>query len=96
MNEQDISQILKAYKNGSLDLEECKSSITELISQTVQKEERSRNLQDAVLDLDRAKRQGFPEVVYCEGKTDEQCITILKELNLHYGKIGRASCRERV
>lgn len=46
MNEQDISQILKAYKNGSLELEECKSSITELISQAVQKEERSRNLQD--------------------------------------------------
>ena len=58
MNEQDISQILKAYKNGSLELEECKSSITELISQAVQKEERSRNLQDAVLDLDRDKRQG--------------------------------------
>lgn len=39
---------------------------------------------EAVLDLDRAKRQGFPEVVYCEGKTDEQCIAIFKELAAHY------------
>ena len=39
---------------------------------------------EAVLDLDRAKRQGFPEVVYCEGKTDEQCIAIFNELAAHY------------
>lgn len=96
MNEQDISQILKAYKNGSLELEECKSSITELISQAVQKEERSRNYQDAVLDLDRDKRQGFPEVVYCEGKTDEQCITILKELNLHYSTYMGTRARQSI
>lgn len=38
----------------------------------------------AVVDLQRAERQGFPEVVYCEGKTDEQCILIFKELDAHY------------
>lgn len=96
MQEQAISQILMAYKEGILDLDECKSSITELISQSVQAEERSRNLQDAVLDLDRAKRQGFPEVVYCEGKTDEQCITILKELNLHYQTYMGTRARESI
>lgn len=39
MQEQAISQILMAYKEGILDLDECKSSITELISQSVQAEE---------------------------------------------------------
>ena len=67
-----------------------------MISQAVQKEERSRNLQDAVLDLDRDKRQGFPEVVYCEGKTDEQCITILKELNLHYSTYMGTRARQSI
>lgn len=96
MNEQAISQILKAYKAGTLDLDECKSSLTELISKSVQSTERTRNLQDAVLDLDRAERQGFPEVVYCEGKTDEQCITILKELNRHYGTYMGTRARESI
>lgn len=96
MNEQAVSNILKAYKEGSLDLEECKSSITHLISQSVQAEARTRSLQDAVLDLDRAERQGFPEVVYCEGKTDAQCITILKELNLHYGTYMGTRARQSI
>ena len=34
----------------------------------------------ATIDWERASRQGFPEVVYCEGKTDEQCVDILMAL----------------
>ncbi len=34
----------------------------------------------ATIDWERATRQGFPEVVYCEGKTDEQCVDILLAL----------------
>ncbi len=34
----------------------------------------------ATIDWERASRQGFPEVVYCEGKTDEQCVEILMAL----------------
>lgn len=36
------------------------------------------------LDFDRIDRQGFPEVVYCQGKTPEQCARIFKELSQHY------------
>lgn len=38
----------------------------------------------SILDLDRSERQGFPEVIYCAGKTDEQCVAIFQELYKHY------------
>lgn len=42
-------------------------------------------MEEAMLDLSRANRKGFPETVYCEGKTDEQCVAIFKELDARYG-----------
>jgi len=41
-------------------------------------------IKDSSLDMDRMERQGFPEVVYCEGKTDAQCVTILTALAKNY------------
>lgn len=40
----------------------------------------------AKLDTNREKRTGFPEVVFCEGKTDEHLVEIYKKL---YEKDGR-------
>lgn len=37
----------------------------------------------AKLDTDRARRRGFPEVVYAPGKTDEQILKISRGLILH-------------
>lgn len=37
----------------------------------------------AKLDIEREKRQGFPEVVYCAGKTPEQCGEIFAKLAEH-------------
>lgn len=34
----------------------------------------------ANIDHHRAIRQGFPEVIYCEGKTDGQIVTIVKKM----------------
>ena len=43
--------------------------------------EPSKALQDvAELDLDRAARRGYPEAVYCEGKTPEQVAAIAAEV----------------
>ncbi len=39
-----------------------------------------RSLPFATLDLQRRSRQGFPEVVFCEGKTDAQVLAIFGEL----------------
>ncbi len=38
------------------------------------------NLEFAKLDLDRESRQGFPEAIFCPGKTAEQIIAIAKTL----------------
>jgi hypothetical protein len=40
----------------------------------------------AKLDTDRESRTGFPEVIFCEGKTDEHLVEIYKKL---YEKDGR-------
>lgn len=37
----------------------------------------------AELDLDRYRRRGYPEAVYCEGKSPEQLITIANQISEH-------------
>lgn len=45
------------------------------------------NLGYASLDLHRALRSGLPEVVFCQGKTVEQIIAILKRLGEHHERV---------
>lgn len=45
------------------------------------------NLGFASLDLHRALRSGLPEVVFCQGKTAEQIIAILKRLWEHHERV---------
>jgi NCAIR mutase (PurE)-related protein len=41
----------------------------------------------AKLDLHRGIRTGFPEVVFCQGKTSEQTVEIVKRLADHHAKV---------
>ena len=41
----------------------------------------------ATLHLEREKRQGFAEVVYCAGKTEEQNLSILKKLAENHDQV---------
>ena len=41
----------------------------------------------AKLDNNRAERQGFPEVIYCAGKTPEQCAEIMYALSLNNANV---------
>lgn len=41
----------------------------------------------AKLDTDREARTGFPEVVFCEGKTDEHLVEIYKKLYENDGRV---------
>ncbi len=45
------------------------------------------NLGFARVDLDRQRRRGFPEVIYCEGKTAEQVAAISKTLVENHGLV---------
>ena len=66
--ETDIKEALAAYKAGTLSDEDIIERFHQL------------NISDlgfAKLDHDRSLRRGFPEVVYCEGKTLQQAAAIL-------------------
>ena len=56
----------------------------------------SLNLKFANIDCGRYARCGFPEVVYCEGKTVPQIRRIAREMLKHEGSICgfRQSCKQ--
>ncbi|MBQ2091721.1 MAG: 1-(5-phosphoribosyl)-5-amino-4-imidazole-carboxylate carboxylase, partial [Clostridia bacterium] len=41
----------------------------------------------ACLDLDRKRRTGFPEVVFCQGKKRDHCVEIFKTLYENNGLV---------
>ena len=67
----DIREILEKVQRGDLPVEEAEASI------------RSGAVADmgfAKLDLDRRRRQGFPEVIFCSGKPDEYLVSIYRRM----------------
>lgn len=68
---QSISDILKKVRDGSMTVEEAEGL---LARRPIEEMEFAR------LDSQRMIRSGFPEVVYCSGKTNEQLLAIYKRL----------------
>ncbi|MDL4842377.1 nickel pincer cofactor biosynthesis protein LarB [Aquibacillus rhizosphaerae] len=64
-----MEDILKQVQDGSLSITEAKDKLATY-----------ENLGFAKVDHHRKKRQGFPEVVFGEGKTPEQIIAIIQAL----------------
>lgn len=69
--EQELENILVKYKNGEITSAEVLTKIQNAGCE---------NLGFAKLDHERSVRQGFPEVVYCEGKTVAQNVAIMQRL----------------
>lgn len=76
----DISTILEAYKQGELSLHDAVSAVQEQVGSV-------QDLGFANLDLQRQRRCGFPEVVYCAGKTVSQSVDILQLLMKKYDNV---------
>jgi NCAIR mutase (PurE)-related protein len=74
----DIKLILEAYKNGSLPLGEAAKKLAD---------DSFEDLGFARLDHARKARQGFPEVIYCQGKSVEQVAEIFTHLAERGGNI---------
>ena len=70
MNKQ-IEKILEDIKNDKLSVEDGVGSLTDCFFS---------DLGFAKVDHDRVRRCGYPEVIYCEGKTPEQVASIAKEI----------------
>lgn len=80
----EIDKLLEAVQLGKISIEEAKQQITEQINIS---QNRVEDLGFAQLDIDREKRTGFPEVVFGEGKTAEQIITIFQSLIKHTERV---------
>lgn len=71
MDENNIKDLLKQFKNGQYTIEEAVKKIKSLPF---------KDIDFAKIDTHRKIRQGFSEAVYCPGKTTDQIINIIKEL----------------
>jgi pyridinium-3,5-biscarboxylic acid mononucleotide synthase len=74
MNEQSLKNLLDAVKNGSLSTEDALKNL---------KDFEYKDLGFAKIDNHRTIRTGFPEVIFCQGKTPEQVAEIIKYMNTH-------------
>lgn len=69
MNQQDLKELLKQVSENKISVEDALLKI---------KTEPYKDLGFAKIDSMRAIRQGFPEVIYGEGKTKEQILEIIE------------------
>ncbi|GIV20574.1 MAG: 1-(5-phosphoribosyl)-5-amino-4-imidazole-carboxylate carboxylase [Armatimonadota bacterium] len=73
-----LEGILQAVRAGTLSVEEALQRMRVLPYE---------NLEFARIDTHRALRSGFPEVVFCQGKTPEQVLAILERLSNRHRKV---------
>ena len=69
MNKEEIKNLLECVKDNKIDIEEALKKIEDLPF---------KDLGFAMIDNQRELRVGYPEVIYCEGKTVEQVRDIVK------------------
>lgn len=79
MNEQRLRQLLNDIKNGRLAIDDAMTELKKLPFE---------DMGFAHLDTHRELRNGYPEVIYCAGKTVDQVVTIVKRMmELDYNNI---------
>lgn len=71
MNSKQIEEILNAHAEGKISTDEAAKNIKNLSFE---------NIGFARVDHARAERQGFPEVIFGQGKTKEQIVGIFEKL----------------
>jgi hypothetical protein len=69
--EDTLAEILGAFKRGDQGLEDTKREVQNLYF---------RDLGHTKLDTDRKKRTGYPEVVFCQGKSPQQVRDIFRTM----------------
>ena len=71
MTPEKIKEVLQAYKEGNLSLEEVIVWLKRLPFEEIE---------DAMIDHHRTIRQGFPEVIYGESKNASQIVAIMEKM----------------
>jgi hypothetical protein len=78
MDGKALKRLLEKVKSGDLPVEQALNDLRTLPYEDVG---------CAKIDLHRGIRTGFPEVVFCQGKTCEQSVEIVKRLATHHVKV---------
>lgn len=78
MQEKDIKTLLKQVKNNSISIDEAAETLKDLPY---------KEMGFANIDNHRALRTGYPEVIFCQGKTPDQIRDIMCELVKKGGNI---------
>jgi pyridinium-3,5-biscarboxylic acid mononucleotide synthase len=69
MNEEELKELLEDLKEGKIETKECVEKLKDLPY---------KDLGYAMIDNHRELRVGYPEVIYCAGKTIAQVVGIIK------------------
>jgi NCAIR mutase (PurE)-related protein len=71
MNKNNLKKMLNQVKNNEIDIDTAMEKLKELPF---------KDLGYAKVDNHRSLRNGYPEVIYCEGKSLEEIVGIIKEM----------------
>ncbi len=74
MNENKVRELLENVSRGSLSNDNATEKLKSIPFE---------DLEFAHVDHLRSLRKGFPEVIYGEGKTSEQIVSILEKMVVH-------------
>ncbi len=78
MNENYVKDILEKIQQGTMSIDHAFSQLKHLPYE---------DMGFANIDHHRAIRTGYPEAIYCEGKTVDQVVAIAERLSQHNGNI---------
>lgn len=78
MDKEKIIEILNNYKNNKISINQAIDNFKKFPFE---------NIDFAVIDTHRALRKGFPEVIFCQGKTSEQVLEIVKRQKINHKTI---------
>ena len=81
----DLRELLKGVKDNNIDIEDALSKLKNLPYE---------DLGYANIDHHREIRNGYPEVIYCEGKSDEHILGIIEKMNEKGSNILGTRCRK--
>jgi len=78
MNKKEIEKVLQQFKSGQIEIKEVLEKLKHFPYD---------DLGFAKIDSQRQLRKGFPEVIFCQGKTIEQITKIARRIKETNGKI---------
>jgi NCAIR mutase (PurE)-related protein len=78
MDSEQIRVLLEEVRSGKTGIEEAFARLKDLPYE---------DMGFARLDTHRALRKGFPEVIFCPGKTTEQITAIFERMAMHEGRV---------